>query len=402
MVDRSRLPQCAAGVHCISSLESHFSILAHSVFLQFPVASVSQDPIVSVHDDIEFADALSEIDYEHEHDLDDNEDALENDWEHLPPTPSTPSTSPSTTISTTAASTPKPKHGGKLQMAVTKSVQKTLGFFAGWIVPAKPVEDFTPEKSDAESSSTARPCPFYKKIEGTSFAMDAFRYGKVAGITAYFLSHFHSDHYGGLTGRWSHGPIYCNLVTANLIKQQLRAPEKLVHVLPMAEPVTIQGVTITLMDANHCPGACIFLFQLGDGRVHLHTGDFRFHPSMLEHPAMHEVRHKLGIVYLDTTYMNPKYVCYLAYSPFPLFASSHQFSFHQCFPSQLEVLEFVAVKIREEIARKPRALIVVGTYSIGKEKVLLSISQALGGAKIYANERKRRIFSCFEWPELTE
>ncbi|KAG9743519.1 DRMBL-domain-containing protein, partial [Aureobasidium melanogenum] len=183
------------------------------------------------------------------------------------------------------------------------------------------------ENASRGKPSYTRTCPFYKILPGTNIAVDAFRYGAVAGCNAYFLSHFHSDHYVGLTSTWSHGPIYCSKVTANLVKQQLRVNPEYVIALDWEVPTEVPGtpgVTVTMISANHCPGSSLYLFEkpVSKGpepklqRI-LHCGDFRACRMHLEHPLLRpdvqdhitgkNKEQKIDVCYLDTTYLNPKY-----------------------------------------------------------------------------------------------
>ncbi|KAL8397687.1 hypothetical protein RB594_004409 [Gaeumannomyces avenae] len=305
-----------------------------------------------------------------------------------------------------------------------------------------------------------RTCPFYKIMPGLSICVDAFRYGAVEGCKAYFLSHFHSDHYIGLTAKWTHGPIYCSKATGSLIKSQLRTAAQYVVELDFEERFVVpdtNGVAVTMIPANHCPGSSLFLFEKttpgrpGDRpRIQriLHCGDFRACPAHSDHALLRpriadavsgKIRtQKIDVCYLDTTYLNPRY----------------------SFPPQDDVIRSCAELcaalnrgLREKndavwadiLRRRPgnptgetlsrfftsgdsttspsrangqstnggdpsnalstlvdprsRLLVVCGTYSIGKERICKAIAQALR-TRIFASPAKIRIIGQLGDPEL--
>lgn len=238
-------------------------------------------------------------------------------------------------------------------------------------------------------------CPKYKLIPGTDFCCDGFHYAKTSLTTNYFLTHFHSDHYGGISKHWNIGTIYCSIPTANLVHQQLGVDRKYLHPLPMHTPTIIASkgtaVTVTLLNANHCPGAIMFLFEVGK-RVILHVGDFRWNYNIMSSqlPLRPYCRkpwlgqestslRRIDDLFLDTTYCDVQYDL----------------------PTQEECIQAV-IKVAEKEMRhsnpskRSNVLMLFGAYTIGKEAVYMSVAKALG-LKVYVDKRRHRILSTLDW-----
>ncbi|TFL01927.1 DNA repair metallo-beta-lactamase-domain-containing protein [Pterulicium gracile] len=283
-----------------------------------------------------------------------------------------------------------------------------------------------------QPANTRRSAPFYKVLQGFPIAVDAFRYGAVPGVTGYFLTHAHSDHYTNLSSKWEHGPIYCSAETANVIAHLLSVDRKWLRPLPMNVTTPVPdsgGVSVTLIDANHCPGSCLFMFEgpqtlnagdsnfksshVGSKRIfrYLHCGDFRASPQHINHPSVRGK--KLDIIYLDTTYLDPRYV--FPSQPEVIAACADLAKKlvygHQPKPAgnNHSVTSFfsVAQKVKTEPSESTGGnkgggtLFVVGTYSIGKERILKAVASALN-SKVYCDNRKAAILRCLDDPELHE
>ncbi|ODH33671.1 hypothetical protein ACO22_03289 [Paracoccidioides brasiliensis] len=149
---------------------------------------------------------------------------------------------------------------------------------------------------------------------------------------ACFLSHVHSDHLQGLESL--RAPfIYCSAATREILlrlekrphrinfskgilesrRQHYKHLSKLLRPIPLQVPTEIElsprnHVRVTLFDANHCPGAVMFLIE-GNGKTILYTGDIRAESwwvgNLIRNPVL--IPYTLGDkrldkIYLDTTF----------------------------------------------------------------------------------------------------
>lgn len=272
---------------------------------------------------------------------------------------------------------------------------------------------FGEPKSNDPTVKKKRSLPYYKRLAGTNMVVDAFTFGEIPGCEGYLLSHFHSDHYMGLNASWVHGPIYCSEITARLLETKLGVAPDFIHALPMEKPCLLSGkdnLTVTLIDANHCPGAVLFLVE-HQNLKYLHTGDFRANAQMCLNLQRYG---PLDIVYLDTTYLNPKYsfppqescikaACDLAKRHNNVATGTITVEDLSATNSKKINHWFTQDKIISPSDIKnddmKRLVVVVGTYSLGKERIFIDVAKSLN-SKIFVTDQKRAMLDSFRDEEL--
>ncbi|CAA0839450.1 DNA repair metallo-beta-lactamase family protein [Striga hermonthica] len=198
----------------------------------------------------------------------------------------------------------------------------------------------------------------------------------------HFLTHAHKDHAQGIVAHASY-PIYSSLLTKTLILQYYPQLDESMFVgIEVRQSMILDDpygdFVVTAFDANHCPGALMFLFEGNFGNI-LHTGDCRLVPEcLLSLPDKFigkegkQPRCPLDYIFLDCT-------------------------FGQCaltLPSRHTAIQ----QIINCIWKHPQASTVyLACDLLGQEDILLQVSQTFG-EKIYVDKTKNP--ECFKSLEL--
>lgn len=276
------------------------------------------------------------------------------------------------------------------------------------------------------------------QIQGCSnIFIDAFKSQREKTLdhrNAFILTHYHADHYVGLPrGKGYVGPakIHCTPITANLLRDIHNIDSRWIVPHEYGDTWNHGTVEITFYDANHCPGAAIVFFKVprrggsGGGVVdnykassssssssslsyeyHLHTGDMRFHSKFKLYPLLRDAvtQRRLDVLYLDTTYANPKHVFISQddavsriasqvkelLSPNETYARNKKQTFFQ---SSSSLSSSSSSCLDSKFMHK--TLVLLSCYSIGKEKVLWNASLQ-SNQLVYVNQTKYKMLQCIE------
>ncbi|XP_031263294.1 uncharacterized protein LOC116121482 isoform X1 [Pistacia vera] len=218
--------------------------------------------------------------------------------------------------------------------------------------------------------------------KGLPFSVDTFS-ATSKRKRHHFLTHAHKDHTSGISAHCQF-PIYSTRLTKSLLLQHYpKLDEGLFLGIEVGKKLVIDDpdgeFTVSAFDANHCPGAVMFLFEGKFGTI-LHTGDCRLTPECLQSLPEKYIGKKgkapscpLDYVFLDCTFGK----------------------FSQKLPSKHSAIR----QVISCIWKHPDASVVYLTCGLlGQEEILVAVSETFG-SKIFVDKAANP--ECFQSLMLT-
>lgn len=216
---------------------------------------------------------------------------------------------------------------------------------------------------------------------------------------AYFLSHVHSDQLLGLESV-KMPFVYCSATTKRILLKMEKYPHRINfakgilearkqhyrHLKTILRPLPLNTATelelgpkstirVTLLDANHCPGAVMFLIE-GDGRAIIYTGDIRAEPwwvnSIVQNPIL--LPYTCGLKRLDCMYLDTTF-------------ATHDLPYRE-FPTKADGLRELLQKVGQ---CPPETIFYFRAWTLGYENVWIALSHFLQ-SRVHVDEYQLRIF----------
>lgn len=200
-------------------------------------------------------------------------------------------------------------------------------------------------------------------VPGTHFTVDWHSKTDPKYIHS-FLSHAHTDHLTGIGCFRSPRVLHCTEITKRMVLLRFPKLAECIQTHEYGDVFELEGVKIHVFEANHTPGSAMFLFELANGKKYLHSGDVRGDDFVID-----QVRSFAPIdsIYLDCTYGTSK----LSILP------------------RDQMIEFVSKRAKEQLAKG--GLFLIGTYTIGKEELVVGVAKAIGKPIYTPPDRYRTI-----------
>ncbi|KEF62241.1 uncharacterized protein A1O9_00213 [Exophiala aquamarina CBS 119918] len=245
--------------------------------------------------------------------------------------------------------------------------------------------------------------------EFPTIRIDYFRYHPgQPKPAALFLSHVHSDHLLGLESV-KMPFVYCSVTTRQLLLQMEKYPHRINYAkgilearkqtyrhlksilrpLPLQAPIDIElgpksRMRVTLFDANHCPGAVMFLLE-ADHKAVVYTGDIRAEPwwvnSIVQNPVL--LPYTCGIKTLDCLYLDTTF-------------ATHDEPYN-VFPTKADGLMELIRKVRQCPAD---TLFYFRSWTLGYEKVWIALSDVLK-SRVHVEEYQIKLLGSGESSDKT-